>query len=66
MTQNHPNLGHFNVILGRFDPKSPKIHRARYIDLPILAAAFLIHTELVKPTIFKIEKHGFQTNSGTD
>jgi len=66
MTQNHPNLGHFNVISGHFDPKSPKNHEAAYFDLPILAATFLIHTKLVKPTIFKIEKHGFQTNSRTD
>jgi hypothetical protein len=66
MTQNHPNLGHFYVILRYFSPKTLKIHKPGYFDLTILAATFLIHTKLVKPTIFKIEKHGFQTNSGAD
>lgn len=43
MAQNQPNLGHFYVISGHFAPKSPKNHKAGYIDLPILAAAILIH-----------------------
>jgi hypothetical protein len=47
MTQNRPNLGHFNMISGHFGLKTPKNHEARYFDLTILAATFLIHTKLV-------------------
>jgi hypothetical protein len=66
MTQNCPILGHFYVILGHFSPKSPKNHEPGYFDLPILAATIFNSPRLVKPTTFKIEKHGFQTNSGAD
>jgi len=65
MTLNHPISGHFCLILGQFPLKSSKNHGGNEFDLPILAP-FSIRPAFLTKLILKIEKHGFQTNSGTD